>query len=229
MLLGVGVGGGEFSDELPLESDRLMGPVSLHTWPSLLLLGVPYLHNGNRNMTGSMVDAKTKEDAIQPIVYFTSTQQKLVGRFLDQHLALAEVMAKGSLVLIPNRQLMPGKEGAKRRCSPLPSHLYWTPSFSSPSSLVVSTSAEDGSVPNTLGNRHPQEAKKQTLQSSNRREEAHTEVCLNRSLRPGAQGSLFLALQWAVSETVRASERSSLCLSLPVGEQEIISLRLSRV
>ena len=55
------------------------------------------MHNGNRNMTGSMVDAKTKEDAIQPIVYFTSTQQKLVGRFLDQHLALAEVMAVNSV------------------------------------------------------------------------------------------------------------------------------------
>ena len=35
---------------------------------------------------------------------------KLALRFLDQHLASVDVMAKGSLALVLNGQLMPGKD-----------------------------------------------------------------------------------------------------------------------
>ena len=141
-----------FGDEWPLESGRLMVPVSLRKWLPLFLLWVPHLQNGNCNITDFCGWREDEQDDAQHVVYLTSTHQLLALLFLDQHPAPTEVIAKGSLALVLNGKLVPRKEGAREAGHLLPSHLYLTSFLLHPlSCLVVSTSAGGNSVLNTLG------------------------------------------------------------------------------
>lgn len=58
------------------------------------------------------------QDDAQHVVSLTGPQQKLALLFLDQHLAPAEVMAKGSLAVALNGQSLPRKEGAREGPTP---------------------------------------------------------------------------------------------------------------
>lgn len=89
-----------FSDVFPLESDRLIDPVSWSKWLPLFMFWVPCLQNGNRTVTDFHGDVKMKQGGTQHVAYLTSTQQTLTLLFLDQHLVSVEVIAKGSLALL---------------------------------------------------------------------------------------------------------------------------------
>ena len=139
-----------------------------------------------------MVDVKTKRDDALHVVPLTSTQRKLALWFLDQRLAPVEVTAEGSLALVLNGQLMPGKEAAWKAVLPaslppllnpfllFPAPPWWFPHLQE--MIVFWILWEAG---------HPLEARKHTPKGSNQREEAHAEAYFNRHLGLGEWGERF--------------------------------------
>lgn len=88
-------------------------------------------------------------------------------------LAPIEVIAKGSLALLLNEQLMP-KKGVRGSASCFP------PTFLLlPISCLMDSTGGDG------GPGHSLDAGEQTSKWSNEKEEAHSEAYLKRQLRPG--------------------------------------------
>lgn len=144
-----------------------------------------------------MVDVKTKRDDAQHVVPLTSTQQKPALWFLDQHLAPVQVIAEGSLALVLNGQLMPGKEGAWKAVLPaslppllnpfllFPAPPWWFPHLQEMTVFWILWEAG-----------HPLEDRKHAPKHtsslcSNQREEAHADAYFNRHLRLGELGERF--------------------------------------